>query len=139
MKQNIQQRISKEFEYVNEGELTQMIDILSRFRNVCAHNERLYDYNYNKGTIDDTDIHEIMGLRVRNGNYMQGKKDLFAVVIVFKYLRSESDFSNFMDDLETIIDDLCKSTRVLQQSLLLKKMGFPSNWKEIRECKKPKK
>lgn len=41
----IQSRISKEFTYVNEGMLVQMLNLLARVRNVCAHNERLYDTN----------------------------------------------------------------------------------------------
>lgn len=134
--QKIQQSVSKEFEYVNEGELVQMIDILSRFRNVCAHNERLYDYQYNKGTIDNTDIHRILNLRIKKGQYAQGKKDLFAVVIVFKYLLSSEDFDKFMNSLEQIMDNLFSSTKCLQKSLLLKSMGFPDNWKEIRYCSK---
>lgn len=52
--QKLQYSVSIEFQYVNEGMLIQMLDLLARVRNVCAHNERLYDYSYRKGTIDDT-------------------------------------------------------------------------------------
>lgn len=31
-----------------------MLDILARIRNVCAHNERLFNYRYKKGAINDT-------------------------------------------------------------------------------------
>lgn len=42
--QSIQHNVSKEFKYVHESMLVQMLDLLARIRNVCAHNERLYDY-----------------------------------------------------------------------------------------------
>lgn len=50
--QKIQYKVSKEFDYISEGMLVQMLDLLARVRNVCAHNERLYDYKYQKSTIN---------------------------------------------------------------------------------------
>lgn len=37
----------------DEGMLVQMLDLLARVRNVCAHNERLFDYKYQKRTIGE--------------------------------------------------------------------------------------
>ena len=68
----------------------QMLDLLARVRNVCAHNERLYDYKYRKGTIDDTKIHFNLDIKKEKGQYKKGKNDLFAVVIVFRYLLEQS-------------------------------------------------
>ena len=42
--QNIQAKVSMEFEYITENELVRMLDLLARVRNVCAHNERLFNY-----------------------------------------------------------------------------------------------
>ena len=50
-KPQIQTKISKEFAGVSENDLESFLDLLTRFRNVCAHNERLFDYRYNKGSI----------------------------------------------------------------------------------------
>lgn len=52
------------------------------------YNERLYDYIYRKGTIDNMDVHEILDIKKRKGQYSKGKNDLFAVVIVLKYMLS---------------------------------------------------
>ena len=93
--QTIQYKVSKEFDCVNESMLTRMLDLLSRVRNVCAHNERLYDYKYKKGTIDDTNVHKILNINKRNNQYTRGNRDLFAVVLVFKYLLQEEDFISF--------------------------------------------
>lgn len=134
--QSIQHNVSKEFEYVHEGMLVQMLDLLARVRNVCAHNERLFDYRYQKGTIDDTYIHEALAINRKKGQYVKGKNDLFAVVIVLKYLLSEEDFSNFIKKLEEIIKQLFSDTRMIQKPQLYKYMGFTENWLDIRACPK---
>lgn len=134
--QTIQYSVSKEFDYVHEGMLIQMLDLLARVRNVCAHNERLYDYNYRKGTIDDTDVHKMLNIKKKKGHYIKGKNDLFAVVIVLKYLLKKEEFENFIDKLNDYIETLLSSTRQIQKDKILKYMGFPDNWMEIRDCGK---
>ncbi len=136
MKPQTQTLICKEFPYISEEELAKMIDLLSRFRNVCAHNERLYDYKYLKGDIRTTDVHKILNLRKQKGYYVQGKKDLFAVVIVFKYLLSDEEFSLFIDKFDYATNQLLSETRILQQGQILKLMGFPQNWHDIKACSK---
>lgn len=128
--------ISKEFPYISESELARMIDLLSRFRNVCAHNERLYDYKYMNGEIRNTAIHKLLELRKQKGYYTQGKNDLFAVVIVFKYMLSEQEFSLFIKKFDEITTELFQQTHILQESQVLKLMGFPLNWREIEKSPK---
>ncbi len=134
--QSIQHNISKEFEYVHEGMLVQMLDLLARVRNVCAHNERLFDYKYQKGTIDDTYIHGALAIKKKKEQYEKGKNDLFAVVIVLKYLLNEDDFEKFVKKLEAIIKQLFSETRMIQETQLYKYMGFTQNWLDIRVTQK---
>ena len=134
--QTLQVGISKEFQYVNEGMLMQMLDLLARVRNVCAHNERLYNYRYIKGTIDDTDVHSILNLPQKGGQYKKGKHDLFAVVIVFKYLLSDEDFVAFTEEIEKHLTELFSKTRSISMAQMQKYMGFPENWKDIKECER---
>ena len=132
--QNIQAKVSIEFEHVTENELIRMLDLLARVRNVCAHNERLYNYRYNKGAINDTAIHEYLHIRKSNVQYVKGKQDLFAVIIVLKYLLSQDEFSQFIDDIEHALKVLFNSTRQLQETQMYKYMGFPSNWLDIKDA-----
>ena len=132
--QNIQAKVSIEFEHVTENELIRMLDLLARVRNVCAHNERLYNYRYNKGAINDTAIHEYLHIRKANVQYVKGKHDLFAVIIVLKYLLSQDEFSQFIDDIEHALKVLFNSTRQLQETQLYKYMGFPANWLDIKDA-----
>ena len=127
-------QVSREFKDVTEGELARMLNLLSRFRNVCAHNERLYDYVYQKGDIKNTNIHKSLSIRKKKGVYIQGKKDLFAGVIVFKYLLNKKDFESFLDSMIELTDGFLSRTSIIQELQLLKMMGFPENWKEIKEC-----
>lgn len=129
--QSIQHNVSKEFEYVHESMLVQMLDLLARVRNVCAHNERLFDYKYKKGIIDDTAVHAYLNIPKKNGKYIKGKNDLFAVVIVLKYLLNDSDFNNFIEKLNKIIKGLLCSTRQIPEKQLYKYMGFPERWMKI--------
>lgn len=130
--QNIKQKVSKEFRYVHESMLAQMLDLLARVRNVCAHNERLYDYKYRKGTIDDTGVHIQLGIPKKKGQFIKGKNDLFAVVIVLKYLLDEDEFEGFVEELENLFDDLFNKTRIIQRTQVYKYMGFPENWSDIK-------
>lgn len=134
--QKIQYHVSKEFPYVHEGMLTEMLNLLARARNVCAHNERLYNYRYNKGSIDNTYVHSALNIPTKNGHYKIGKNDLFAIVIVLKYLLDEEQFSCFIHELDSAITTLLNNTNILQRTQLYKYMGFPKNWKDILICKK---
>ena len=144
LKPQTQTKVCKEFEYISEEDLSQMMDLLSRFRNVCAHNERSYDYKYIRikdgkimpTEICTTDVHKILKLRTKKGAYTQGKKDLFAVVIVFKYLLNNEELSSFIEGFDKATEKLLKRTNIIQKSQILKLMGFPANWKEIKECPK---
>lgn len=132
--QKIQASISKEFPFVDEGRLVQMLDLVARVRNVCAHNERLYDYRYHKGDIDDTAVHRNLGIHRKKGRYIKGKRDLFAVIIVFKYLLDEKDFEAFIKALQELLDRLFSQTSILQKTQMYKYMGFPENWHDISTC-----
>lgn len=131
LKQSIQADVSKEFKGIHEGMLIRMLDLLSRVRNVCAHNERLFDYRYQKGSISDTTVHSSLAISQKNGVYVKGKTDLFAVVIVFKYLLNNEDFQLFVSELKRIIDVLFENTSVIPKEMLYRYMGFPCNWERI--------
>ena len=88
-------------------------------------------YTYCKSTIDDCIIHEKLEIKKRNNQFVQGKEDLFAIVISFKYLLDKEDFSKFCKDLDSLFSTLKLKTNQIQQAQLFKYMGFPDNWREI--------
>ena len=125
--------IVKEFPGVDEGALENMLNLLTRFRNVCAHSERLFDYKYNKASITDTWVHEQLGIPRGNSGYKQGRNDFFACLICLKYLLKERHFQELIKEIEHHLEKLFNSTNQIQESMLRKLMGLPVNWRQIKD------
>jgi len=128
---SIQVKISKAFHKVNEQELMRYLRVLTKFRNVCAHNERLFSYKLSKEDIPDTSMHNKLQIAKKGNQFLLGKRDLFCVVISLRYLLREKDFKQFKGKLGRIINQYLANTTHVIESDLLDKMGFPSNWKKI--------
>lgn len=123
--ERLQSQVSRNFKGVYNTQLSSMLNVISKFRNVCAHGERLYNFK-TKSSIQDLPIHsKIKGL------YSISKNDLFSVCISFKYLLSDEDFYRFIDELNDIMTQCFNILGKYYQKEILSKMGFPNNWKEI--------
>ena len=94
-------KISRHFDYVSEKELIQYMKVLTLYRNVCAHNERLFSYK-SRFDIPDTILHRKMKLPQNGNKYKCGKNDLFSVVIAFRMLLAKEDFAEFKKCQKTI-------------------------------------
>ena len=132
---DVQYKISQKFEHTTERELHQFITVLARCRNVCAHGERLFSFRIHE-TIPNTLLHKKLQISQKNGNYLYGKQDLFAVVIALRYLISAEDFKIFKSDLTKLINKALKQCPHLTREQLQKEMGFPENWEKIMRYKK---
>ena len=127
-------KISMHFRYVNEKELIQYMKVLTLYRNVCAHNERLFSYK-SRFDIPNTEIHKKMKLPQKGTQYTCGKNDLFSVVITFRMLLSTEDFSQFKKSFNLIIKQYIKNTENISQKTFLQTMGLPENWNHISKYK----
>lgn len=128
--QDLKVKISKNFDKVNEKQLEQYLSVITKFRNVCAHNERLYSYQ-TRNDIPNTAIHQKLGISQNGTQYICGKRDLFAVVIAFRYLLPDADFKKFKVSLSRILKHYLESSGAMSEADLYRYMGFPSNWKKI--------
>ena len=133
--QDLKVKVSKNFEKVNEKQLEQYLTVITKFRNVCAHNERLYSYQ-TKNDIPNTAIHQKLGISQNGSQYVCGKHDLFALVIAFRYLLPDEDFKKFKASLSRILKHYLDSTGAMSEADLYQYMGFPSNWKKISSYRK---
>ena len=104
--------------------------VLTLYRNVCAHNERLFSYK-SRFDITDTALHRKMNISKNGNKYECGKNDLFSIVIAFRMLLAKEDFIEFKKSLTQIINQYMKRTNNLSQTLFLQAMGLPENWKNI--------
>lgn len=131
MKQRDRIKISMEFN-INEFDLSSLLNILCKTRNLCAHDERLYNYEYPSFTgINDTKYHKFLNLNCLNGRYAIGKNDLFAVIISLKLLLSKEDYDKFHHKLFSRIMSIQSKLKTISLKDVLKSMNFPDNWHDI--------
>ena len=129
MKQNERQTISKIFR-LSDNELESILTYVSSVRNLSAHGNRLFCYR-SKRPLCNTRLHSQMGIeRNLSGEYICGKRDLFAVMICLKLTLSKKEFRRLVKDIDIAIRNLSSRKNVLSPDELLSTLGFPVNWKD---------
>lgn len=126
----VQSKISIEYPGLTEDDLEKVMRYITKFRNVCAHGNRLYNHK-TRANMPDTFIHEKLDIYMEGEQFVCGKRDLFGVVIAFRYLLSKPDFRKFKIELDRVINSYLNSTSFLNEIEILNEMGFPENWKKI--------
>ncbi len=106
------------------------IGLLSNYRNLCAHEDIVYDHKTQK-EIPDTRYHRILDIPTMNDEYEYGKNDIYAVVIMLKQVLDERDFSSFIGEVSYELSLLDGRVEVIPQRKILDRMGFPENWEDI--------
>lgn len=110
--------------------LTIYLSILSNYRNLCAHEDTLYE-NRTQRIINDTRFHLQLGVPVTDGEYIYGKNDMFALIIIMKSMLKPNEFSKMASEISVEIDLLNANVNSIPISKIYDKMGFPENWIEI--------
>ena len=108
--------------------------ILANFRNLCAHEDILYDHRTQR-CIPDSKYHHLLDIPTINDEYIYGKNDLFAVMIIFKTMLTEDEFRDVMNQISYEIDILDGKVDTVPVEQILNKIGFPTNFREILEIK----
>ena len=86
----------------------------------------------NVGTIwNNYYILDKLGITKKGNQYTLGKRDLFGLVIAFRYLLPKQDFLEFKRSLISILNRYTKSSYQITKNKLLTMMGFPSDWENI--------
>lgn len=129
MKQQDQNKVAKKFG-VREKELKTHIHNLAIIRNICAHDEKLYDIRL-KNTIMQNCIHKQFNLVLQNGQYANGYKDLFSIVIILKVLLDGEEFKEFYSIVINEIKKLENEIKSIEFSEILDKMGFVESYEEL--------
>lgn len=128
--QKLQSQIARQFGAdVYSNKLLSMLQVLSKFRNVCAHGERLYSF-HSRMEIEDMPLHSRLGILKKNSEYVQGKRDLFAVIICLKYLLDTEEFRLFVLELDNLMNVFFNKLSTDIVDKIKRKMGFPENWKD---------
>ncbi|MDD3453371.1 MAG: Abi family protein [Bacilli bacterium] len=108
------------------------LSLLSNFRNLCAHEDILYDHRTQRG-IPDTKYHYKLNIEMTDDEYNYGKNDLYAVIIILKQMLTEEEFRGLTFEIGYEIDVLDGRVDTVKLNLILNKIGFPSNWRDIED------
>ena len=106
------------------------LSLLSNYRNVCAHEDILYDHRTQR-SIPDSIYHYHLDIDMTDDEYNYGKNDLFALVIIMKQMLQENEFHDLIYEIGYEIDVLDGKVNSVPLNLILNKIGFPNNWREI--------
>lgn len=116
--------------HVKSDHLLIWLPILANYRNLCAHEDILYEHKAAR-SIPNMHYHHQLEIPMTDGEYIYGKDDLFALVIIMKNLLRADDFYLFMDNLDYEINLLSSKLKTISINKVLDRMGFPVNYKEI--------
>ena len=110
------------------------LPILANYRNLCAHEDLLYNHKTLK-SIDNTKYHHELDIPQIDNVYIYGKNDLFALLIILKFMLREEEFNLLVKEIKYEVDILDGKLNVISIDKVLDKMGFPKNYEEIVRMK----
>lgn len=129
MKQKEQNSISRIYN-LQPDDFKVILHNLTIIRNICAHDEKLYDIRL-KNRIFSTIYHKKLKILNINGNYEYATRDLFSIVIILKILLNKDNFNHFYKQLINDIKELQKSITSIEFKSVLDRMGFPENYRNL--------
>ena len=113
------------------------LPILANYRNLCAHEDILYE-NRTQKPINDTVYHQLLKIPKEEDLYIKGKTDLFALIIIMKQMLLKDEFKNMTLELDHVIQTLNFNIRSIKIDTVMDKMGFPINWKDLDKIERSK-
>lgn len=119
-----------EIYHLDSETLSIYLSLLSNLRNVCAHEDVLYDHRTQRA-IPNSKYHQMLGIEMTDDEYIFGKNDLFSVVIMLKQMLTDEEFREFVYEIGYEIDVLDGKVDVVPLISILNRIGFPENWRDI--------
>ena len=120
---------------VETDTLITYLPILANYRNLCAHEDILYE-NKTQKAIDDTVYHKLLKIEKVEEEYSKGKCDLFALIIIMKQLLENEAFKNMSYEIDNVIETLNYNLHTIKIDEVLNRMGFPLNWKDLSKIER---
>ncbi len=113
------------------------LPLLANYRNLCAHEDILYE-NKTNSTINNTIYHQLLKIPKEEDEYIYGKNDLFALIIILKQMLTIEDFKNMTIEMDNVIETLNYNLKTISIETVLNRMGFPLNWKDLSKIERSK-
>lgn len=115
---------------VNTDYLESFLPILSNYRNLCAHEDIVYEHKTEKSIIN-TEYHYKLNIPIMDNEYIYGKNDSFSVLIILKYLLRDDDFRMLMKEVDYEINKLSGMISSIPIDKVLDRMGIPNNYMDL--------
>lgn len=106
------------------------LPLLSNYRNLCAHEDILFDRRGQRSILDNK-YHRELNIPMMDEEYIYGKNDLFALVIMLKYMLKDEEFRHLVYEIDYEISQLDGKVSTVPIETILNRIGFPNNWREI--------
>lgn len=129
------QREISEIYGIPTDEFIDYLPLLANYRNLCAHEDILYE-NKTQKLIDDTIYHKLLNIPKDADGYKYGKNDLFALIIIMKQMLSPTEFKNMTIELENVVQTLNYNLTTIKIDKVLNRMGFPLNWTDLAKIER---
>ena len=118
------------FYHIDGNELNIYLYLLSNYRNLCAHEDILYDHTTQR-SIPDNRFHQFLNIPKVEDEYIYGKNDFFAVLIILRQMLGDGEFHDLINEIGYEIDILDGKINSVDTKSILNKIGFPDNWREL--------
>lgn len=108
------------------------LHLLVDARNMCAHDEIFYNFLHGSIKIPENEYHkQFKLLKNKNNEIIQGRKDLFTLLIVMKHFVNRARYKKFINKINILINSHMKSVHSYSKEELLLTMHLPQNFAEI--------
>ena len=119
-----------EYYNIDVENLEVYLALLSNYRNLCAHEDIVYDHRSQR-EINDTVYHERLNLKKEDGIFVQGKNDIFALIIILKQVLKPDKFDEMLNEINAEFIKFDEKVNIISLDKLYNKMGFPRNYMEL--------
>ena len=130
LKDEDREEVSSYYNEVRANTLEDYLSIVSNYRNICAHEDILFNHETQK-FLPNTKYHQLLNIPQMDGEYIYGIHDIFALIIILKHLLTKDDFKMMMNEINYEVDWLSQKLKSIKIEKVLYRMGFPSNYREI--------
>jgi len=111
------------------------LQLLSNYRNLCAHEDILYE-NKTQKEIKDNKYHRGLNIPIMDDEYIYGKNDLFALIIILKSLLKPEEFKDMLMEVKHALENLEYNLKTIPIIKILDRMGFPENFEDLIDLEK---
>ncbi len=112
--------------------LDDFLPLLANYRNLCAHEDIVYEHRTER-YIDNNKYHELLKIPKMDDEYIYGKNDVFALIIILKFMLKQDQFHDMMKESEYEIEKLDGRIDSIPIDRILDRMGFPKNYMDLMD------